>query len=192
MGNNQRTYRGVGKYSGNKLKNLKCTMVDANFLVAYVSPKTSEEDKARIDFPINSIEKSNGRIIIPMPAMAEYLVGADIAGIETINKLERKAYIYIAPFDRLAAFECALIDRAALGGGDKRDGSNLPWQKIKIDRQIVAIGKSLGATLVISQDEGVCKNALRVGINSCRIQELPLPESTRQHKLELIIDNAVG
>lgn len=164
-------------------------MVDANFLVAFINPKTSADDKARIEFLIRSIEKSKGRMIIPMPAMAEYLVKADMAGIETIERLERKSCIYVAPFDRMAAFECALMDRAALGGGDKRDGSTDPWQKIKIDRQIVAIGKSLGATLIVSQDESVCKNSLRVGISSCKIQDLPLPENAKQHKLELVVDN---
>jgi hypothetical protein len=92
----------------------------------------------------------------------------------------------MAPFDRAAAFECAQIDRAALGTGDKKDSSTEYWQKIKIDRQIVAIGKAFGATLVISADGDVRSNALRVGMAAKVIRDLELPESARQRKLELV------
>lgn len=119
-----------------------------------------------------------------MPAVAEYLVGADIAALETFNKLERKAFVVVAPFDRAAAFECAQLDRAAIGGGDKKDGAKAPWQKIKIDRQIVATGKAHGATLIVSGDEGVRNNALRVGMVAKTISELELPIGARQGKLE--------
>lgn len=163
----------------------KCILVDANFLIASVHPKTSPDDRAKIDYFFICAENAKAKIIIPMPAIAEYLVGADIAAIETLNKLERKAFIVVAPFDRAAAFECAQLDRAAIGSGDKKDGALAPWQKIKIDRQIVATGKAHGASLVISGDDGVRNNALRVGMLAKTIQELELPESARQAKLEL-------
>lgn len=165
----------------------KCILVDANFLVAYVHPKTSDEDRARIEHLFSLAEKAKSRIIIPMPAVAEYLVGADTAGIESFNRLERKSFVFIAPFDRASAFECALLDRAALGSGDKKDGSLAPWQKVKVDRQIVAIGKACGATLLISADDGVRNNALRVGMAAKSVQELELPESAKQAKLELVV-----
>jgi predicted nucleic acid-binding protein len=164
----------------------KCILVDANFLIASIHPKTSSDDRAKIDYFFIRAEKAKSKIIIPMPAIAEYLVLADTAAIETLNRLERKAFIVVAPFDRSAAFECALLDRAAIGSGDKKDGALAPWQKIKIDRQIVATGKAHGASLVISGDDGVRNNALRVGMLAKTIQELELPESARQAKLELI------
>ena len=171
--------------------------VDANFLVALVNLELNADDRARIDHFIAEADKSKSQIVIPMPALAEFLVGADQAGIEIVNKLERKAYIDLAPFDRAAAFECAQLDRAALGGSamatkkgkdqrtGKKDGVEAPWQKIKIDRQIVAIAKSRGAQLIVSGDDGVRSNALRVGIQACTLQELALPESARQHKLDI-------
>lgn len=162
--------------------------VDANFLVAWVSPGTSADDRARIEYLLETTEKAKGRFLIPMPAMAEYLVRADTAGLETMNRLERKSCVQLAPFDRAAAFECAQLDRAALGGGDKRDGVDEPWQKIKIDRQIIAIAKAYGATLVVSGDDGIRKNALRVGMQAVTLQELPLPESVRQRVLDLPAD----
>ena len=146
--------------------------------------ESADDDKARIEHFFESAEKAKAKIVIPMPAVAEYLVGADIAAVETFNRLEKKAFVWIAPFDRAAAFECAQLDRAAIGGGDKKDGAQAPWQKIKIDRQIVATGKACGATLIISADEGVRNNALRVGMIAKTIQELELPIGARQTRLE--------
>lgn len=163
----------------------KCILLDANFLVAHASAKTSSDDRARIDHFLASVDKAKAKLIIPMPAVAEYLVGADTAGVDMLNQLDRKACVVLAPFDRAAAFECALIDRAALGAGDKKDGSSSPWQKIKIDRQIVATGKAYGATLVISADVSLRANALRVGMDAKTIQDLDLPDDARQVKLEL-------
>ena len=164
-----------------------CILVDANFLVACIDQKISDEDKARIDNFFAEVEKSKSKIIIPMPAFAEYLVGAEIAGIETLNKLEKKAYVSVEPFCKRAAFECAQMDRAAINSDkkDKKDGSDLPWQKIKIDRQIIAIGKTHGASLVISSDGGVKANATRVGLDVLGISDLPIPEGAKQIPLGL-------
>jgi predicted nucleic acid-binding protein len=173
--------------------------VDANFLVALVDPELNPDDRARIDHLLARVDKAKSLIVIPMPALAEFLVGADQAGIEVMNKLERKAFIDLAPFDRAAAFECAQLDRAAIGGGalaakqgrnngsGKKDGVDAHWQKIKIDRQIVAIAKARGALLIVSRDDGVRSNALRVGIQALTVQELELPESAKQGKLELVV-----
>jgi predicted nucleic acid-binding protein len=173
--------------------------VDANFLVALVDPNLSADDRARLDHFVASVDRAKCQIVIPMPALAEFLVGADSAGLEAINKLERKAYIDLAPFDRAAAFECAQIDRAALGGrtatpklnvkspNTKKDGVRASWQQIKIDRQIVAIAKARGAQWILSGDSSVRGNALRVGIQAFTIAELDLPDAARQGKLELVV-----
>lgn len=159
-------------------------LVDANFLVAHASRNISTDDRARINYFFEQAEKKRTKIIIPMPAIAEYLVGADIAALDTLNLLEKKSYIFCAPFDRTSAYECALLDRAALNNG-KKDGVDQPWQKIKIDRQIVAIAKAYSAKLIVSMDTGVQSNAKRVGIPAIDIQGLELPESAKQRVLPL-------
>ena len=164
----------------------KVILVDANFIVAYVSPKTNSDDRARIDHFMDCAEKAKSKIVFPMPAIAEFLVGADLAGVEFLNRLDRKTFLIMADFNRAAAFELAQIDRAARNMGDKKDETIAPWQKIKVDRQIVAIGKSLGAALVISGDGAVRNNALRIGMQGMTIQELELPEAAKQQKLALV------
>jgi hypothetical protein len=59
-----------------------------------------------------------------------------------------------------------------------------PWQKIKIDRQIVAIARATGCELIVSEDQGVRANALRLGLASCTIDALDLPDSARQRPLD--------
>jgi predicted nucleic acid-binding protein len=161
----------------------KVIVVDANFIIAYCSSKTNQDDRARIEHFIERVEKAKAKVVFPMVAVAEFLVGADLAGVEFLNTLDRKAHILMADFNRAAAFELAQIDRAAIGSGDKKDESEEPWQKIKIDRQIVAIGKAQGAQLVISNDKNVRNNALRVNVQAMKIQDLMLPESARQMNL---------
>lgn len=177
----------MGEHPGAALKTLpKAILVDANFIVAFVSPKTSLDDRSRIEHFLERAEKSKSKVIFPMPAIAEFLVRADLAGVEFLNRLDKKTFLLMADFNRAAAFELSQIDRAALNVGDKKDETEEPWQKIKVDRQIIAIGKSLGATLVVSADGSVRNNALRVGMQSMTIQELELPEAARQQKLALV------
>ena len=118
-----------------------------------------------------------------MPAIAEYLVKADQAALKTLYALEKKSYIFAAPFDRKAAIECALLDGAAMGKGDKKDGSSEPWQKIKIDRQIIAIGRAHNVSLIISSDKNLKANADRVAIPCLEIDDLELPDSSKQQAL---------
>lgn len=159
--------------------------VDANFLVANVATGTSEDDRDKLRYFLARAAKTHAVIVIPMPAFAEYLVKADQAGLESLEQLERKRHVRLAPFDRAAAFECAQMNAAALGRGSKRDGSSDHWQKVKIDRQIVAIAKATGAQLIVSSDQDLRSNAARIGMRCCTIQDLPLPDDARQGKLEL-------
>lgn len=162
-------------------------LIDANFLVALLSPKEDDEAGMRARYLVKRVAQRKGTLIVPTPVIAEYLVRADEAGIGSLNTFERQAHIDMAVFDRAAAFECAMLDRAAILGpqGDKKDGSDEPWQKIKVDRQVVAIGKVRGALLVVSQDKGVRTAALRSGMQACTIQELPLDPDDAQKILPL-------
>jgi hypothetical protein len=162
-------------------------LVDANFLVALLSADEKEDAGAKARYLVKLLSQRKGTLIVPTPVIAEYLVGADEAGINSLNVFERQAHIALAVFDRTAAFECAMLDRAAILGpnGDKKDGSEEPWQKIKVDRQVVAIGKVHGAQLAISQDKGVRTAALRSGMQACTIEDLPFDPDEAQKELAL-------
>ena len=68
-------------------------------------------------------------------------------------------------FDTLAAIECALLEETARANGGHKSGSSPePWQKVKIDRQIVSIAKLVKATAVYSNDAGVLALCADVGL----------------------------
>jgi predicted nucleic acid-binding protein len=166
-------------------------VVDSNFIISYITKKdTTADDRAKMAHFIEEIDKSKSKVIFPMIAVSEFLVRADRAGIALLEELEKKACVMVADFDRGAAHELAKMERDALDAGDKRAGSEEPYQKIKVDRQIIAIGMAHGAKMVISRDDGVLSQATRLGLVAKRIQDLDLPESARQ--LTLITPSKTG
>lgn len=160
------------------------TTVDSNVLIKWSAQRrTHPDDLARIAQLLEDVSKDGGKILIPTPCLAEFLVGAAEATTEWLNGLERKRGVVVAPFDRRSAFECALLDRAAIGSGDKKGGRTDAWQRIKIDRQVIAIARANNSGRIVTDDEGLRSTALSVGMSVLRIRELALPESARQGKL---------
>lgn len=141
------------------------------------------DDRARLEHLLEQVSSSGGRIIIPTPAFAEFLVGVDESAADWINDLDRKQAIYVAPFDRRSAFECSLLDKAAINRGDKRGGSDKTWQAVKFDRQIVAIARVNQAPVIVTNDRGVRMTATSAGMKALRIAELDLPDSAKQMPL---------
>lgn len=163
----------------------RCIVVDSNFIISYITKKdTTPDDRARIAHFISEVDKLKIKIIFPMISISEFLVKADGASVAFLEELERKSSIFVADFDRGAAQELAKMEREALAGPNgKRAGSEEPYQKIKVDRQIVAIGLAHGAKMIVSRDEGVRSQAIRLGLEAKRIQDLELPESEKQMTL---------
>lgn len=157
--------------------------IDSNVLVCACQKKGDR--KERVWHLLDTLDKKKGKIVLPTPVIAEFLVRADQAALEILEILQKKSSIVIASFDLASAHDNALLDAAALGRQDKKDGSEEHWQKVKIDRQVVAVAKANGAKLIISDDAGVRANATRAGIRSLKIDELPFPDRARQQKLPI-------
>ena len=168
---------------------------DATILLPLLSPnvpapndpstgKQVESYKERIDFLVQELEKNRTKIIVPTPALSEILVHADKAGPEYLNRIKQSSAFKIEPFDDRAAVEVALMTREALRLGDKRSGVKDTWAKVKFDRQIVAIAKVNGASVIYSDDDGVRAFAKLAGMTAISISELPLPTRLAQGELE--------
>lgn len=158
---------------------------DANVLIALVSSRTSSDNLARLEGLLADISKRHTFVGIPTPALAEFLVRTDGATQGLFAALERKAAIRVLPFDRKAAYECSVLDRTAQSSGDKRGpAKGAPYQKVKIDRQIVAIALANGADAIISGDATLRAIASGAGLKAGTIEDLDLPASARQHPLD--------
>ena len=122
---------------------------DTNALVKLAAGAEDDDDFLRIRGVVASAEKARDPIGIPAPAFAEFLVNTDQATTEILAMFERKQAFKILPFDKRAAYECAILDRDALVTRRRRSGPASPRQKVKVDRQIVAIARVHGADKIV-------------------------------------------
>jgi hypothetical protein len=134
----------------------------------------------RFQFLKAQIEKSGNTILIPTPALSEVLVSIDDAAPAAIELLNRSARFKIADFDQRAAIELAAITREAIRIGDKRAGSPAPWQKVKLDRQIIAIARVNQVERIYSDDRGIKYFAELIGMQVIQTWEMPLPPEDLQ------------
>jgi predicted nucleic acid-binding protein len=142
--------------------------------------------KDRIDHLVQRLSKAKSKIIIPTPVLSEALVKAGAAASQKIvEELQKYAVFSIEPFDTRAALEVAAMSREAMAGGNKRGNSAAPWQKVKFDRQIVAIAKVHGATEIYSDDAGIAALGERAKIKVIQLADLPLPSEKAQLDFQL-------
>lgn len=147
---------------------------------APIDPTTGEKvsrAKDRIEHLIIQLDREKTTLIVPTPALSEVLVLAEDAGPAMLDRISRSSRIRVADFDTRAAVEVAAMTREALRQGDKFGGSDSPWQKVKVDRQIIAIARVNGASTIYSDDKNLAKFAERVGLAVIPLRALPLPEA---------------
>lgn len=159
-------------------------LFDASVLVELFNDKIKGDRRVRLDHLILTTTKQRTKVLIPTPALAEFLAKADKARDAYYQKLIASGCFRIAPFGSRAAMECALMIDAAKTGGDKRNEAKT-WAKAKFDWQIAAIAKTEGATAIYSEDGDLARIAAKLNLKSVKIDDLPIPDSARQGKLEL-------
>ncbi len=129
----------------------------------------------RIALLVSILEEQGAIILIPTPALAEFLVLAKADGPKYLNELRDHAAFKIEPFDELAAVEAGAMEVTARTEGDKRGGATGDWQKVKVDRQVVAIAKTRNAARIYSDDPDIRALGKREDIPVVGVHELPLP-----------------
>jgi predicted nucleic acid-binding protein len=169
-------------------------LVDANILLLMLYPDASvrinddsgkpiERAGERVEYLAECLSAEGEKVIIPTPVLAEALVYAGEDGPAYVAKIKKYACFEIVPFDELAAVELAQDHHRDKQKGDKRAGITAPWQRIKIDRQILAIAKVVGVDAIYCDDGPLRKLAAADGLNVCGIAELPLRPVEPQTRL---------
>lgn len=166
--------------------------VDNTFLSLLLHPKAEppldpstgkpvEYLDERIELLIERLETDGETIAIPVPVLSEFLILADKDGPKYLADITTNHLFLLASFDPKAAIELAAMHLSIRAAGSKRAGRRLDaqgtWAKINFDRQIVAIAKVNGASVIYSDDEDVGKFAKQHGIAVIRTWELPLPKA---------------
>jgi predicted nucleic acid-binding protein len=139
--------------------------------------------KERLEHFIQTHQKI--KILVSTPTYAEFLVKAGPRQEEIMELFRKTSAIKVVPFDEACAVECAALEHEARIAGDKRAGSTADWQKVKFDRQILAVGLFHSVSAIYTDDKNLRGLASRAGLSAFGIADMPLPESSRQQKLDL-------
>ena len=146
--------------------------------------KPVEWPKERVEGLINDLSKARKKIVIPAPVAAEILTVIGPTNTDYLSIINRSKVFEVVPLDAKAAVELAFLNRDAFGTRDKKSKAQ-PFQKVKVDRQILAICKVAGCDTLYTDDKSLIGCAKLCGIATVRLCDLPIPESARQHKLDL-------
>ncbi|MGF6149012.1 Uncharacterised protein [Kingella potus] len=152
-------------------------VLDNNALVFLYRPEGGQEDHSIRMKHLFECQKEQGGIFgIPAPVLSEFLIGepSPAKRQEFLQLFGAKSRIFkILPFDMKSAAVCAIIsDRLK---NLPNEESKEPRQKIKIDRQIIAIALSNSAQSVISHDKNLLNTAARLDLKAMSVEDIELP-----------------
>jgi len=152
---------------------------DATVLIDLFNPRLHPDRLAKLEHLVTELQRKKAKILIPTPALAEYLAKAGKARDKVHAELTTKGPFKIGSFDSRGALECALMLDGALTGGDKR-GQTKTWAKAKFDWQIIAIAKVANVHTIYSEDSDLARIGARFGIKVIKTDDLLLPTPARQ------------
>lgn len=172
---------------------------DASYLIPYLHPDP-EPPKDRADKPVEKFRErisqliaelnAGGQIIgVPTPALAEILVRAGKGKFRYLQTIGDAYRFEVLPFDQRAAIDAGEL--IALIKKEVRQPLTT-WAKIKFDIQIAAIGKTVGAATIYSDDTQIEAHGKRLNIPVIRICDLPLPPEPVEPKKVAIDDFGQG
>lgn len=140
--------------------------------------------RERLQGLVERLQKDRQVVVIPTPVVAEILSVIGPTSADYLQVINRSRVFSVRAFDEVAAIELAFLNRDVFARLDKK--SRLaPHQKVKIDRQILAICKASGCDTIYTDDKGLITRVEMCGIKAVRICDLAIPESARQGKLDL-------
>ena len=132
--------------------------------------------RERIEQLINDLDAEDERVIIPTPVLSEFLILADREGPQYLEKIHGAKTLLVRAFDERAAIELAAMELGARRKGGKKEAA-VPYQKVKFDRQIVAIARVNEAHTIYSDDQDVGQFARSVGLRVVCTWDSPIPAS---------------
>jgi hypothetical protein len=136
-----------------------------------------ERAQERIDFLVQTISDRRDKIILPSPALTEFMLLASDRYRDYLAIIKRKSVFEIAGFDDPEAIE--LVEHWNKFGDRKKlkPGTPETWAKLKYDRQIAAIAVTRRVECIYSTDGDLEKYAAQLNIKFCGLADLPAPPS---------------
>ena len=133
----------------------------------------------RIDYLVQTMSQRKDKIIVPTPALAEFMLLAADRWSDYLTIIRRKAVFEIAGFDDPEAVEP--VEHWRKHGDSKRLKQNSPetWAKLKYDRQIIAIASTHRVECIYSTDSDLQRFAVQLNKACHNLTDLPLPPPTQ-------------
>lgn len=138
-----------------------------------------DHPKERAEAVVEAIARANRKIILPTPACAELLTAIGPDAQQYLNIVGRSRVFEVAPFDAVCAAELAILNREVFKAVDDKNKAE-PYQKRKVDRQIIAICKVHKVGEIYTDDGGLATRARLCGIAAIPLNDCPLPDLVRQ------------
>ncbi len=171
-------------------------LFDTGFLLVLFDPKARvPHDKStgkpvvdraqdRIAHLVQVMSERRGKIIIPAPALAEFMFLAADRRNEYLTIMRRKAVFEIAGFNDPEAVELVEYSLRISPHAKLKARTPETWAKLNYDRQIIAIALTNRVDAVYSMDDSVHALAKQVGLTPVGLQDLPLPPPSQIPLLE--------
>jgi len=137
--------------------------------------KQIPDGQRRVEHFIDTLSRDRAKIIIPAPALGEFLAYARDDGPAYLEQLTDSEVFEIQPYDTRAAIEAAALFIKAHDGGNKKGGGKGDWQTIKVDWQIVAIAKVHKVDCLYSDDGDLVTMCATAGLERKGVDDLPEP-----------------
>jgi predicted nucleic acid-binding protein len=161
---------------------------DASYLIVYLHPNPEPPKdrnkqpvtnfRERVNHLVATLNASDQVIGVPTPALAEILVRAGKGKFRYLQTIGDSYKFEILPFDQRAAIDAGELIALIKDKNKKQPLST--WAKVKFDIQIAAIGKTVGATVIYSDDKNIEAHGKRLNIPVKRICDLPLPQEKQE------------
>lgn len=109
--------------------------------------------RRRAEYLVQRLGKNRQQIIIPTPVSAELLTAIGPDAGQYFSIIGHSRLFEEAALDARCAIELAFLNRDVFASDDRKNGAE-PYQKIKIDRQIIAVFKVADVERVYTDDHG--------------------------------------
>lgn len=138
----------------------------------------------RIDYLVATLSKAGTAILIPTPALAEFLVKAGPNKEQFLELFTNSKNFQVSDFDVRAAIELAQCNDPDFKKQKKLDPI-ATRAKLKFDRQIVAIGLANRVERIYTGDEKLASWSVANQIPATMLWDLALPPTPPQIPLTL-------
>ncbi len=138
----------------------KTVAVDAPFLMAFLDRHVRPASVAGL---IAALSAEKATVVIPTPVLAEVLTHAPDAAQTYMEQINKCVCFQVRPFDDKASIELAqLLGKSVANMRDI----------LRFDRQIVAIAKVCGASVLYAGNDQVAEFAAKCGLQALSFKDL--------------------